>query len=395
MEKNLSFEWLKLKRSRVLLIVLIVFASLFGIFTVSEFSEQRKGAENQAYYYDQLLKDTERDLKILKENDASFSQHNESTDEIENLPDYTKLEIEYLEHILPYVEQVVEAYQDKNYPAFYQAQLDYIPEKTKRADYIYGGAGDQSLEEMEARFDADSSKEYTLMETFLSAKEPLELEAASTADFNFVVQALQFFRQPLLLAIIVIVANLVLIEEITEGSFSFMLLETKNRVKWFGASSLLVIMVFFGLIFFAIFVAYFITKFFGEPIFMEAPSWYAPVTYRNEILPDLYLRSYFMINLLTVFILFIFSHIVFRALLMTIKNSLFSSISFLTMIVGGYYVTNFFPVLQSWWNPWSLFLVENLLVEGNLYILLLNYLIVALFTLLLYRYAFKKGRWAF
>lgn len=395
MKKNLSFEWLKLKKSKVLLIVLIVFASLFGIFTVSEFSEQRKSAENQVYYYDQLLKDTERDLKILKENDASFSQHNESTEEIENLPDYTKLEIEYLEHILPYVEEVVEAYQDKNYPAFYQTQLDYIPEKTKRADYIYGGANDQSLEEMEARFDTDSSKEYTLMETFLSAQEPLELEGASTADFNFVVRALQFFRQPLLLAIIVIVANLVLIEEITEGSFSFMLLETKSRVKWFGASSLLVIMVFFGLIFIATFIAYFIAKLFGEPIFMEAPSWYAPVTYRNEILPDLYLGSYFLINLLTVFILFVFSHIVFRALLTTIKNSLFSSISFLTMIVGGYYVTNFFPVLQSWWNPWSLFLVENLLVEGNLYILLLNYLIVALFTLLLYRYAFKKGRWAF
>lgn len=48
---------------------------------------------------------------------------------------------------------------------------------------------------------------------------------------NFVVQALQFFRQPLLLLLVVIVSNLVLIEEITENSFSFMLLETKCRTK--------------------------------------------------------------------------------------------------------------------------------------------------------------------
>ncbi|MDN6195593.1 MAG: hypothetical protein L0I93_03765 [Atopostipes suicloacalis] len=128
---------------------------------------------------------------------------------------------------------------------------------------------------------------------------------------------------------------------------------------------------------------------------MEAPSWYAPVTYRNEILPNLYLGSYFLINLLTVFMSFIFSHIVFRALLTTIKNSLFSSISFLITIVGGYYIISSFPVLQKWWNPWSLFLMENLLVEGNLYILLLNYLIVAFFSIVLYRYAFKKGEWAF
>lgn len=395
MKNNLSFEWLKLKKSKVLLIVVIVFVSLFGVFTITEFSEQRKGAENQAYYYNQLLKDTKKNLKILKENDASFSQQNESTDEIENLPDHTKLEIEYLEHILPYVEQVVKAYHDKNYLTFYQAQLDYIPEKTKRADYIYGGADDQSLEEMEARFDADTSKEYTLMETFLSVQEPLELEGASTADFNFVVQTLQFFRQPLLLAIMIIVANLVLIEEVTEGSFSFMLLESKSRAKWFSASILLVVMVFFGLIFVAIFVAYLIAKAFGEPIFMEAPSWYAPVTYRNEILPDLYLGRYFLINLLTLFMSFIFSHSIFRALLAIIKNSLFSSISFLITIVGGYYLTSTFAVFQSWWNPWSLFLVENLLVEGNLYILLLNYLIVTFFSLILYRYAFKKGRWAF
>lgn len=395
MKNNLSFEWLKLKKSKVLWAVLLVFVGLFGIFTISEFSEQRKGAVNQAYYYEQLLRDTKRDLKILKENNASFFQPNESTDEIEDFPDYTKLEIEYLEYILPYVEQVVEAYQDKNYPAFYQAQLNYIPEKTKRADYIYGGADDKSLEEMDAHFDADSSKEYTLMETFLSAQEPLELEGASTADFNFVVQALQFFRQPLLLAIMIIVTNLVLIEEVTEGSFSFMLLESKSRVKWFSASSLLVVMVFFGLIFIATIVAYLIAKAFGEPIFIEAPSWYAPVTYRNEILPDLYLGSYFLINLVTVFILFIFSHIVFRALLTTIKNSLFSSISFLITIVGGYYITSSFPVLQNLWNPWSLFLMENMLVEGNFYILLLNYLTVAFFSIVLYGYAFKRGEWAF
>lgn len=320
MKSNLKFEWLKFKKSKNLAIVLMTFIGLFGLFTMNEFSRQREAIDTQDYYYDKLLSDTERELETLKENETLFTQRHDSDPEIESLPNYTKLEIEYLEHILPYIEDVVDAYKERDYLAFYKAQLSYISEQTKREDYIYAVDVDSSLEEMEPRFDAESSLEYALMNTFLSADEPLELETASTANLNFVVQMLQLFRQPSFLAIIVIICNLLLIEEISDGSLSFMLLESKSRRKWFGTSSLLIVLLFLGLVLISGVVAYIVAQTLGEPVFIDAPSWYSPVTYRNEIITDTHLGSYLMLNILTLLGLFIFLHVVYRWLVFHWNN---------------------------------------------------------------------------
>lgn len=400
------FEALKLYQSKFYWFILGILTLIIFSIAFFEFREADEGQCRQNHAYEELLEEHKARLNFAKDA-TEFSlpiTDGYSEEQLKNAREQFGIsldefdierEIEYLEHIIPYIEEMVAAYSSKDYLAFYEAKQRFITERSKKLEYIAGMSEDVPLEEMEPSLSAEDSKEYQLYQTFIDAGEPMEYEQASSARFNYLSQILKKLRHPFLFSFLLLTFFMIFFDEVRGSSAKWMLAESLKPEKWISNHFMLNWSLLFGLLLLSLIINYFIAIYFGNPVFSEAPSWQSPVIYRNEIIPDISLGIYLVISFLSVLCLFIFLCMCLYAMTILFKNVLVTVILFIGMVLMGEMILNHFPISQNILNPFYLFHLEHLLQNDGLLGWLINILVICMISLTLMtfmkRHLFRLG----
>lgn len=362
MKHNLSFEWNKAVKSKLLIILigLISFLTLL-FFGVSAFRVQSA--------YDEKHNELEYELVNQEERVETISQIINRIDgeDSEELIRTYEGEMEFANSLIPYAKQALEAFNSGHYLDYYVSRMEFLEQETRYEDYV-----DRSHVEVVGEIDenvdlmSDQARaEFALLESYKELDQPLELRESSLVYPNHLVLLIEFLLNPFVLMILVMVFNFILVEEVSEGSLQLQLLETNSRLKWFLSNKLITISLFITSILFSLLLSRVLLLLFGRPFFsVETPSWQAPFLVSNQTETIITVSHYFVWLLMTIVSLFIFLLQLFSTLLLFIKHVVTSVITFLSLCIVGYLFTLSLSSWQQWFNPFYLFMLEDQLINS-------------------------------
>lgn len=364
MINDLVFEYKKARKSHALLLFISVCILLTFLFFGVQMIQQRTLYEEELILLENEVTNLEDQNQLTRE---FIEQLEQDGDDFEDRDETIRFNEEYIlfnEHLIPYAQDVFDSFEAGDYRAFYEARMNYLEEESRVYEFVDYSHID-IVGEFEEGLSPIAQQEFDRITAFLAADEPMEDEEVSLASPNHIVLLAQFFLNPFILLVLVLLISLVFIEETSEGSLALQLTEVKSRGGWFLSNRLFSTGLFcFGLAssFLASRVLLFV---FGRSFFETSPSWSAPVLLNSQVQEGFTLLSYFLLILLILVVLFLFFHQLFSFILIHIKHTVMGTVVFLSIGVLSFYITQVYQVFQHWLNPFQFFFVDEWIVANR------------------------------
>jgi len=355
-----KFEIKKIVKSRtgpLFLFAVTVCMLLYLIINLVQLPIERQALENR------LLNEEE----TLAVSIAFYQEETESGNE-----EYAELYAQASESI-KYLRESRNGLNENNDEAYLSSYISYV-----KSNNLFNALslGLDNAEELEfSDYDRNILEEY---QALLDNEDPYEVRNVSLRYPYFPVYTLEFLFSPLVFVILLFICQFILVNEYDFGSYRFALVESNNRVYALLYKQLSTLILFGSGLLFVTFLSSLISKFIDRPFIGQHPStWGDTIFTLGADMGRMTLLNYSFFLILSGLALFFLFSLFFTLLISYVHSPIVSGLIFLLSLLSGSFLT-YAHSLNVFFNPFSLFYLEELVLANGL----VHYSLVILSTFL-------------